>query len=565
MTEALKQTDELVLPVKCKGRKTCLDPSKKAGLRLSVPPTRRSTSVATTDMAPSQRSWLRELEIAGQLRRVRAEVDWDEEIGALARVNLAIGGPALLFENIKDHQDTICRKLLTCGVGNRDQILLMLRLPKDSTDAEIVRHLRDVYRNPVPPALVDDGPVKQNVLTGDDIDLHQFPAAKWHVSDGGRYLDTFCGVITKDPETGHVNVGIYRGQVLGPNKIGKLLVPTQGWGQHFAKFKGKQGHMPVAVVHGWHDVLPFCAGSPFPKHVCEWDMMGAILGKPVELVPCETVDLAVPASAEIVVEGYIDPDPASFEMEGPFADYPAHLGGAPSPKPVMEVTCITHRDDPVLRGALEGARPGFPSEDSLLCAYSWSAIAWNLLEQAGVDGVTDVWMPPVVTGTNIVVQIRKRYRGHAQQVANALWGTSAGQWFFKNVMVVEQDIDVRDREALDWAMAFRVNAGEGQLLTFGPTFGSVLDPSVPQDQRDVAKYGTGVWTRLLIDATRNWQWERRAEWDGRRVPAISTIDPALERKIRDRWSEYAIGERYLDDEQRDKLTLEKLRKDWPEV
>ncbi|MCP4012196.1 MAG: UbiD family decarboxylase, partial [Phycisphaeraceae bacterium] len=158
-----------------------------------------------------------------------------------------------------------------------------------------------------------------------------------------------------------------------------------------------------------------------------WDMMGAILGKPVELVKCETVDLEVPASAEIVVEGTIDPDPETYEMEGPFAEYPGYLGGVPSPKPVLEVSCLSHRDDPVLRGALEGSRPGFPTEDRYLCAYSWSAIAWNMLEDAGVAGVTDVWMPGIVTGCNIVVQIRKKYRGHAQQVVTALWGTSAGQ------------------------------------------------------------------------------------------------------------------------------------------
>jgi len=229
-------------------------------------------------------------------------------------------------------------------------------------------------------------------------------------------------VVTRDPETSHTNIGLYRGQVLDGNRIGTLLMPTQGWGGHFGKYanlpRGKEGH--VAVVQGWHNVLPFCAGSPFPKHICEWDMMGAILGRPVELVKCETVDLEVPANAEIVFEGYINPDPASYEMEGPFADYPGHLGGKPSRNPVMEITAITHRDDPIMRGALEGARPGFPSEDSPLCAYSWSAIAWNLLEDAGVDNVTDVWMPPVTTGCNIVMQIHKRYRGHAQQVANAL-------------------------------------------------------------------------------------------------------------------------------------------------
>jgi 4-hydroxy-3-polyprenylbenzoate decarboxylase len=529
--------------------------------------TRRKTkrTGAARTVRPSLRSWLEQLDTAGELRRVKAEVDWDQEIGALTRITLGLGGPALLFENIKDHQTTRCTKLLTASMGTKAHVALMLGLPRDTTDAAIVRHLKNTFRAPVKPVMVRTGPVKAHVLRGRQIDLGQFPVPKWHHLDGGRFIDTFGGVITRDPETGRTNVGLYRGQVLGRNTIGKLLIPTQHWGAHFAKHKAAKKPMPVAVVHGWHDALPFCAGSPFPRSVCEWDMVGAILGRPVELVKCETIDLEVPATAEIVVEGTVSPDPDTFQMEGPFAEYPGYAGGSPSPKPVLTVSCITHRDDPILRGTLEGARPGFPSEDSILCAYAWSAIAWNMLEDVGVAGVTDVWQPPVSTGTNIVVQIRKTYRGHAQQVANALWGTGAGQWFYKNVMVVEEDIDIRDPVALDWALAFRVNAGQGQLLTFGPTFGSVLDPSTPRAEANPLKYGTGKWTRVLIDATRNWEFEPNPAWGNRRYPPINTIPVALERKIRERWNEYGLGIQYLSEAQRELLTLEKLSRTFPEV
>jgi 4-hydroxy-3-polyprenylbenzoate decarboxylase len=174
-------------------------------------------------------------------------------------------------------------------------------------------------------------------------------------------------------------------------------------------------------------------------------------------------------------------------------------------------------------------------------------------------------MPPVVTGTNIVVQIKKHYRGHAQQVASALWGTSAGQWFFKNVMVVEEDIDIRDPAALEWAFAFRVNAGLGQLVTYGPTFGSVLDPSTPRELANPLKYGTGQWTRLLIDATRNWEFERNPDWGNRRYPPVNTLPVALEEKIRARWPDYGIGIDYLNEEQRELLTFKELSKRFDEV
>ena len=529
---------------------------------------RRRNGVAAGGPAaggPDLRSWLEELDAAGQLKRVRARVDWDEEIGAIARANLALAGPALLFERIVDYEKGRCTKFMTSGVGNKRQIELLLGLAKNTGDKAIVRHLKETFQKPIPPRIVRTGPVKENVLTDEEINLWDFPAPKWHKADGGRYIDTFCGVVTQDRATGRDNIGLYRGQIIGRRKIGKLLIPTQGWGGHFQQHREATKPMPVAVAHGWHDVLPFCAGSPFPKHICEWDIMGAILGRPVDLVPCETVPLHVPASAEIVIEGFIDPDPASFEEEGPFAEYPGYLGGKPSPKPVLRVTCITHRNDPILRGALEGARPGFPSEDSLLCAYSWSAIAWNMLEDAGVAGITDCWMPPVSTGTNIVVQIRKMYRGHAQQIGAALWGTAAGQWFWKNVMVVEEDVDIRDPVALDWAMAFRVNAGMGDIVFYGPTFGSILDPSTPPEKANPAKYGTGEWTRVLIDATRSWELERRPEYGNRRYPPINKLDPELEAKLKARWHEYGIGIRYLDDEQREMLTMTELAKRLPEV
>ena len=517
------------------------------------------------DSGPSLRTWLTTLEDAGQLHRVRARVDWDQEIGGISRVNVSQQGPGLLFENIRDHEDTFCTKLLTCALSNRAQVALLLGLPETSSSKEIIDHLRTVYRNPIPPTLSETGPVKDNILTGDAIDLFHIPAPQWNHMDGGRYIDTFAGVVTKEPDTGLPNVGIYRGMLLGKDRIGKLLIKTQGWGQHFIKRGMKPEPMPVAIVHGWHDVLPFCGASCFTKTTGEWDMMGAILGRPVELVRCETVDLEVPASAEIVVEGFIDPNPESFEMEGPFAEFPGYCGGQPSPKPVVKVTCITHRDDPIARGALEGTRPGFPSEDLPTFVHSWSAIICNYLEDIGVSGVTDAWIPPVTSGTHVIVQIHKHYRGHAQQVANALWAWGIAQFAFKHVIVVEEDIDIRDPEAVEWAIAYRVNAGEGGIVTFGPTFGSPLDPSTRADLNNPGKYGSGKWTRVLIDATRNWEFEASESFGGRRYPPLTTLPVELEKQIRNRWSEYGISVPYLSDEKREQLTLEKLSKILPEV
>ena len=508
----------------------------------------------STNFGPDLRSWVATLQSADQLCRVAVPVDWDEEIGAITRANLSLGGPGLLFENILGHEKTRCTKFLTSAIGNRRQIQLMLGLPEGTGDSAIVRHLKAAFRNPVPPRVVESGPVTQNIVEGDDIDLFQFPAPKWHANDGGRYIDTFCGVVTEDKVTGRDNVGLYRGQIVDRDKIAKLMVPSQGWGGHFEEYKPDP--MPVAIVYGWHDVLPFCAGSPFARDVCEWDMMGALLGQPVDLIACETVPLHVPATAEIVVEGYLDPDPATFALEGPFAEYPGFLGSA-APAPVVRVTRITHRDDPVLRGTLEGIRPGFFNEDSIT-NFARSAITWNMLEDLGINGITDVWMTEVSNGQDTVVQIHKAYRGHAQQVAAALWGTGGSVWFHKNVIVVEEDIDIHDPVALDWAMTYRVNAGLGDIAFYGPTMGSPLDPSTPPEKNDAAKYGAGEWTRVLFDATRSWEFEPRPEWGGRHFPPIDKVDPALEARIAARWEEYGIGIPYLDDERRELLTMEQL-------
>ena len=507
----------------------------------------------------SLRSWLRDLQGAGQLSQVKCEVDSKLELGAITRVNLGLAGPALLFDNIKDYQNTISTRFMTCGMGNKTQLTLLLGLESSTPDKNIVRHLKDTYSNPVAPNIVTSSPVKENILKGEAIDLSQFPAPIWQELDGGRYIDTYCGVVTKDKYNGRENIGLYRGQVLDKNRIAKVMVPTQGGGGHLTGYRDHKEKMPVAIAYGAHDVVPFCAGSPFPRHVCEWDMMGAILGKPMDLVKCETVDLVVPAGAEVVIEGFMDTDPKSFAMEGPFGEYPGYYAGAPSPKPVLEITCISHRNKPLMRGTLEGCRPGFPSEDSILCSYSWSAIFWNMLESAGVVGVTDVWCPHVSTGTHIVVQIRKQYRGHAQQVAMALWGTSAAQWFFKHVLVVEEDIDIRDPVALEWAIAFRVNAALGQIMMVGPTFGSPLDPSVSHTEMDMPRYRSGKWTRVLVDATRNWELEKNDDWGGHNFPPVGKVEEGLEQKVRERWQEYGIGIPYLDEEKRQYLTLENLK------
>ena len=511
------------------------------------------------------RDWIKKLEERDLLRRVTAKVDWNREIGAITRAVFAKEGPALLFENIKDHENTLCRKFFVGGLGTEERVKLCLGLPGDTTLRDTIDFLREKVKEGIKPVVVQSGPVQENILTGDQVDLFQLPVPKWQHLDGGRFIDTFCGIVTKDPETGFVNVGLYRGMVVGKNKIAKLLVRAQDWGKHYSKWEALGQPMPIAIFYGADDLLTLMASSPLShaQGLSDYDIAGAIRGEPIKLVKCQTVDLEVPATAEIVLEGHITMN--ELTLEGPFGEWTGWYDGGSSPKPTVTVQCLTHRNDPILRGTLEGVRPGMPNEDSCFLPITVSAIAKNILEDAGVPGVTDVWCPPWSGGTNVYVQIHKQYRGHAKQVANALWGSKAGQWFYKYVMVVEEDIDIRNPDDLEWATAYRVNAGEGDVLVFGPTFGSVLDPSTQREGRNAILYGSGQWYRVVIDATRNWDFKRWEEWENNVYPPVNKMSVEDEKAVRRRWEEYDLGIPPLTDDEREKLTMEKLMKILPVI
>ncbi len=489
------------------------------------------------------REWLARLEKEGELRRVTAEVDWDRELGAIARRTLEKKGPALLFERIKGYRTGRCTKLVTGVLGDRRLLAMALGFPRDVANPELVQHVMRKNRETIAPRIVPTGPVKEVVVTGAAIDQTQFPVPRWNFREGGRYIHTFSGVVTRDPDTRVMNVGIYRGMIGRKDTTPFLLIKGgQHWGAHFLKYAQRGEPMPVACVIGWDPIMPFLAGSPIPAGVCEWDVMGAYRGEPAELVRCETVDLEVPAAAEIVIEGVISDDPATYETEGPFGEFTGYVSDVPTPRPTMQITAITHRRDPIFQGCLEGTLPGSYSENSVMSSVQRAAIAWNILTAAGIPGVRDVYIHPITNGVNICVQIRKAYQGQAKQIAAALWGSSAAQYRYKHVIVVDDDIDISSYEQIDWAIAHRVNAGAGGLVVFPGIFGSPIDPSTPLHDRDTTRLGTGLWNRVLIDATRNWTFERRAEWDGQPFPPTVRPAPEDEARVRARWDEYGLGD-----------------------
>ena len=359
---------------------------------------------------------------------------------------------------------------------------------------------------------------------------------------GGRYINTACSIVTRDPDNGALNVGVYRGMISGKDAIAIPMVSMQHWGVHFSKYRERGVPMPVSVVYGWDPAFLLVSGAPV-RHkgkLSEYEIAGGLRLEPCELVKGETNDLPVPAAAEMVIEGHISPDPSTFAEEGPFAEYTGYYGGeAAGKRPTIKVDCMAHRNDPIFRGLIEGNSPGKLSEDGWYVTTFGSAIAWKILDDAGVPGVTGVWSKQITDGTIIRVQIHKTYRGQAQQVAMVLWGSA--NYSGKMVIVVDDDIDITDDEAVEWALSYRVNADMGDISFFPGTVGSTLDPSVPVPQRDLNKYGGGKWCRVLIDATINWNLERQEQYGGERYPALATdIPPEYENLIEKRWKEYGI-------------------------
>ena len=491
-----------------------------------------------------QRGWIDALKAEGELKEITAEVDWNIELGTIMRLAQGTGdGPALLFSNIKDYNGPNARssQVFGCSLSSYRRVAMLLGLPPDTHPRELVKVARTILQGAIAPKIVKDGPVKENIVKGDDVDLFAFPTPHWNRLDGGRYMMTYAGCVTKNPDTGVMNVGVYRGMIADKNHLPIYMYRAQHIGHHALAWQQKGAkEMPIAYVIGWEPSMDFCAGAPVPMGVCEYDVMGSIRGAPVELVKCESHDLYVPATAEIVVEGFLPFDPSTYMMEGPFAEFTGYVAGERAPRPTMRVTAITHRNNPVLRGTIEGALPKSFSENAICSSVMRSGIAWNVLDRAGVPGVTDVWGPPVHATMNLIVQLKKTYRNQAKQVANAIWGSSASHVRYKHVTVVDDDIDIHDYAAVDWAIAYRVNAGENGIVIMPSTFGAGLDPSTRRRDRNIGLFGTGKWNRVLIDATINLDFDPDPDFGGARFPPTVWPSPEDEAKARARWKELGL-------------------------
>ncbi len=398
------------------------------------------------------REYMSRLEEAGELKRIKAEVDWNLELGAVMRRANDLREPALLFEKIKGYGPDA--RVLANMVGAAKpnvfgRVCIALGLPFDTPAPEIIDEIARRFENPVKPVMVDHGPCKENIIKGDDVNLWQLPVPYFRAFDGGRFIGTWHTDITRDPDSDWVNWGMYRHMVQDERTIGWLANPGQhGPGMYYQKYESKGKALPMAVVIGTDPACTLASMSAAPAQVSEVELAGGLRGKPVELVKCETIDLAVPASAEIVLEGEVLP--GERRPEGPFGEYWGYFASDKAPRPVFHVRCITHRNKPIL----PVSTPGKPFDDTtFVYSLCCSAALKTDLRKMGFP-FKDVYLTPSMVA--VIISAKETYPGYVHTLSSAIWGTKVGV-YRPVVIVVGEDIDVTNMDQVMWALTTRVH------------------------------------------------------------------------------------------------------------
>jgi 4-hydroxy-3-polyprenylbenzoate decarboxylase len=474
--------------------------------------------------------FLADLEKRRHLVRITEAVSPDLEIAAVTdrACKSARGGPALLFErpsgcrmpvasNVYGSRERIC---LALGVRTLDDLaaeidqLLAPRLPGGILDAlkmlPMAARLRDLM-----PKTIKDAPCQE--IVSRDGTLDEVPILRCWPGDAGRYI-TFPLVFTKDPETGVRNIGTYRMQVFDGRTTAMHWQRHKGGAQHYRVAERLGRRLDVAVALSAEPVLPYCATAPMPEGLDELLLAGFLARRRIEMVRCITIDLEVPASAHIVLEGYVEP--GERRREGPFGDHTG-LYSQPADFPVFHLTCMTRRKSPTYLTTIVGAPP---MEDYYLGLAS-ERIFLPMIRKT-LPEIVDIRFPAEGIFHNLViVSIDKRYPGHARKIMNAFWGL--GQLMFsKTIVVVDSDVDLQDLSQVAWIVGTHMDPLRDVQMTKGPV--DDLD-----DAADLPAYGG----KMGIDATRKWA----SEGYSRSWPARVRTTEAAGRRAAEIWNRMRVG------------------------
>lgn len=450
------------------------------------------------------REYVRVLEENGKLIRIKRQIDKDTELSPLVRWQFRglaeSERKAFLFENVGDAQGTKYNGsvLAACHAPSREIYALGMMADPEN----IVKKWEQAQLHPIKPRMVSEGPVQEEVHIGDNLLEHgglgefAIPIATPGF-DNAPYFSA-GNFVTRDPDTGVRNVGNHRAMVKSPIRTGVYVASHQHIEQHWYKYKARGQPMPVAVVIGPTPNVALVAVTKIPYGVDEFDIAGGIAGEPVELVKCKTVDLEVPATAEIVIEGEIPTD--CLEREGPFGEFTGYMGTGGHTL-FLNVKCITHRKQPIWNVFVSQFPP---SESTLMTQIGEEALHYKLLKHdLGIDNVLDVAFHTESGGRTLcVVSLRN---ATTPQVWQALYGICARTTLYSKIIVaVDDDIDPRDMDSVAWALCFRTQPHRDIHIAQGKA--AALDPSaVPPEQREKMMADPPT-SSLLIDATRKWSY-----------------------------------------------------------
>ena len=368
------------------------------------------------------REWLDRAEGINELIQIDKPVDRDEEMSAITYlVAKQNPSPAILFDNPKGYEDSpIGARMLWNILGpSSKRIALTIEEPPETPTLELIRRLKDKMKDRIPPREIpaNEAPVYENTLEGADIDLEQLPIPRHWPLDGGRYAGTADAVFTRDPDSGYLNVGTYRMMLQGKQQVGLYLSPGKDARLHITRYWEKGESVPVAAAWGIDPLFMLVGSQTFPKNVSEYEFAGGIKGEAIPVVRARTSDLLLPANAELVVEGVIHPN--SVKTEGPFGEFPGYYGRPEAGCPLVDITRVHYRSNPVLTNAIMADYPS--CEQSGFFAVIRSARIWDDLDKLGIPGVQGVYAHPAGAGGfgMTVISVEQRYAGHSGPVPGA--------------------------------------------------------------------------------------------------------------------------------------------------
>ena len=474
------------------------------------------------------RDFIKQLEKQGELKRITVEVDPYLEMTEICDRVLKQGGPALLFENPKNSKiPVLCNlfgtpKRVAMGMGAKDvselrgigELLAYLKEPeppKGMKDAfEKIPIFKQVLN--MTPKLVASPACQETLLEGDDIDLSLYPIQTCWPGDAAPLI-TWPLVITKGPNKTRQNLGIYRQQVIAKNKVIMRWLAHRGGALDFREWQ--QAHpeepFPIAVALGADPATILAAVTPVPDPLSEYAFAGLLRGSKTEVAQCLSNDLQVPASAEIVLEGFIYPGETA--MEGPFGDHTGYYNEVDE-FPVFTIEKITQRRDPIYHSTYTGRPPDEPA----ILGVALNEVFVPILQKQFPE-IIDFYLPPEGCSYRMaVISMKKQYPGHAKRVMLGTWSYLRQFMYTKFVIVVDEDINVRNWEDVIWAITTRMD----------PARDLTILENTPIDYLDFASPVSGLGSKVGFDATNKWLGETNREW-GKPIVMSKQVSQKIDR------------------------------------